>query len=243
MSVVLENANVVDVRTGGVQRGVSVIVLGNKIEKIESFSFFSGDGIDCTGYYLIPGLISVHSHLSVTYPFDATDEKETPAQSVLRAVARARDALVAGVTTVRSVHEINQADFHLREASESGLIEIPRIFGSGRAISTSGGHGKGAGCVYVDGYEEFFDAAMREIDQGADHIKVFISGGIADAHESLEGAQMSLEEMNAVVNAANQREKYVVAHAANSESIQLALDAGIRSFEHAYFLMRQQHRK
>jgi imidazolonepropionase-like amidohydrolase len=42
--------------------------------------------------------------------------------------------------------------------------------------------------------------------------------------------------MKGVVDAVNAKGKYVVAHAANSESISLAVDAGFRSFEHAYFL-------
>jgi len=241
--MLLENANIVNVETGEILRGYTLEIEAEKITKIEKFSFFSKHGIDCTGLYLLPGIISVHSHLSVVYPFSATDEAENSAQSVLRALSRARDALLAGVTTVRSVHEINMADLHLRYASESGLVEVPRIFGAGRALSTTGGHGKGAGCVYVDGYDEFFNAAVAEIDKGADHIKVFISGGIADAHESLEGAQMSMQEMTAVVDAVNAKGKYVVAHAANSESISMAVDAGFRSFEHAYFLNEETAQK
>jgi imidazolonepropionase-like amidohydrolase len=232
----LENANIVNVETGEILRGFSMEIHSGKIKSFEKFSSFSNSGINCTGLYLLPGLISVHSHLSVTYPFSSTDETESSAISVLRALSRARDALMAGVTTVRSVHEINMADIHLRTASESGLVEIPRIFGAGRALSTTGGHGKGQGCLYVDGYDEFFQAAISEIGKGADHIKVFISGGIADTHESLEGAQMTLAEMSAVVDAANLKGKYVVAHAANSQSISMAVNAGIRSFEHAYFL-------
>jgi len=239
----LENANIVNVETGEILRGFSMEIESGKIKLIEKFTIFSNSGLDCTGLYLLPGIISVHSHLSVTYPFSSTDESESSAISVLRALSRARDALLAGVTTVRSVHEINMADIHLRNASESGLVEVPRIFGAGRALSTTGGHGKGQGCLYVDGYDEFFKAAVSEIEKGADHIKVFISGGIADAHESLEGSQMTLNEMSAVVDATNSKGKYVVAHAANSQSISLAIDAGIRSFEHAYVLNQDTARK
>ena len=235
----LENANVVDIETGSLLRGYSIEIESGVIKSIDKFSNFTVGGIDCTGLFLLPGLISVHTHLSVVYPFSATDESESPAQSVIRALSRARDALLSGVTTIRTVHEINMADIHLKNASEFNRIELPRIFGAGRALSTIGGHGKGAGCVYVEGYDDFFKAAVAEIDKGADHIKVFISGGIADAHESLEGAQMSMEEMTAVVKAAGIKNKYVVAHAANSEAISMAVDAGIRSFEHAYFLNKE----
>lgn len=125
----LENANIVNVETGEILRGFSMEIESGKIKLIEKFTIFSNSGLDCTGLYLLPGIISVHSHLSVTYPFSSTDESESSAISVLRALSRARDALLAGVTTVRSVHEINMADIHLRNASESGLVEVPRIFG------------------------------------------------------------------------------------------------------------------
>jgi imidazolonepropionase-like amidohydrolase len=115
-------------------------------------------------------------------------------------------------------------------------LQIPRIFAGGRAVSTTGGHGKDSGSNYADGYDEFLKTARRELGFGADHIKVFISGGIGDAHESMSGAQMTMEEMNAVVRATIEHDTYVVAHAANAVAIDQALTAGIRSFEHAYDL-------
>ena len=76
---------------------------------------------DLGGRYLLPGLISCHTHLSVIYPFSATDEQEPSGLSVLRAVSRAADALRAGVTTIRCVHEQNRADLLLRQAARDGL--------------------------------------------------------------------------------------------------------------------------
>jgi imidazolonepropionase-like amidohydrolase len=194
------------------------------------------EATDLGGRYVMPGLISCHVHLTEVYPFDAA-EGESAAASALRAYAVAEQALHAGVTTVRCVHETNQADIHLRAAHRAGWVRAPRMFAAGRAITTTGGHGdNGGGCVRADGPEGFLKAARHELAAGADHIKIFISGGIGDASENIATVQMTREEMDATVSAADVHGGYVVAHAGNSASIKVALEAGVRSFEHGYEL-------
>jgi len=232
----LTDASVVDVMAGGISRGRAVELTDKG--RIGAISAVAPDGADTRslgGRYLVPGLVSVHSHLSVVYPFSATDEAENPGTTLLRAFSRAHDALLAGVTTVRSVHEIHRADLLLRTASREGWVDVPRIVGAGQAVSAKGGHGTGSGCVYAGDAGEFYELARAQLEAGADHIKVFITGGIADPHEGL-GDQMTPEEMRAVVRAAEEFETYVVAHAGQGHAIAQAMDAGVRSFEHAYDL-------
>lgn len=191
---------------------------------------------DLGGRFLLPGIISCHTHLSVVYPFHATDEQESAGLTATRAAARAADALLAGITTIRCVHEQNRADLLLRQSAQQGWVQTPRIFGAGQALSTTGGHGWGMGCSYADGPEQFLAAARAELAAGADHIKVFITGGLAHAGEVMTGMQVTAAEVGGAVRAASEKGKYVVAHAANSAAIQEALQAGVRSFEHAYEL-------
>ena len=232
----LTGAHVVDVRAGAVLRDRAVEVVDGRIAAVTAAAPADVPVLDLGGRYLAPGLVSVHTHLSVVYPFSATDEAENPGLTAVRALSRARDALHAGVTTVRSVHEINRADLLLREASAQGWTQVPRILGAGRALSTTGGHGWGSGCTYADGYDGFLAAARAELAAGADHIKVFITGGIADPDEGFEGAQMTMDEMRAVARAARERHTYVAAHAGDGGAIAQAMDAGITGFEHAYSL-------
>ena len=231
----LTDAKVVDVVTGTIRDGVSVEISGGRIGAIQSGPG-AGEQLTLDGRYLLPGLISVHTHLSVVYPFSAHDLAENPGLTVLRSYQRAQDALAAGVTTIRCVHELNQADLLLAEAARAGWADVPRIVGAGRAISTPGGHGDGIGSVIADGPEAFREAALAELDSGCSHIKVFITGGIANLGETFDHPEMSLAEMQATVDAASDRDAYVVAHAGSSLAINRALDAGIRSFEHAYDL-------
>ncbi|GAA0825298.1 amidohydrolase family protein [Streptosporangium amethystogenes subsp. fukuiense] len=233
----LTGGHVVDVRSGRIRRNANVLVAAGRIEKITADAPPPGARtVELGGRYLMPGLISVHTHLSVLYPFSATDETENPGLTALRALSRAQDALVAGVTTIRCVHEQNRADLLVRTAADQGWVAAPRIVGAGRAISTTGGHGKGADCSYADGHDGFLRAARQELDAGADLLKIFITGGIAHQGESFTGAQMTAEEMRAVVRAAEEHGSYVTAHAGAGSAIREALAAGVRGYEHAYDL-------
>ncbi len=195
----------------------------------------SGD-VDLHGMTVLPGLFDVHVHLSPVFPFAGIDPAESVAQTVLRSAFHAREALYAGFTTIRCVHEQNAADIHLKRAAAAGWIEAPRIIGAGRAISTTGGHGKDFVPAYADGADRFLQACRAELASGADIIKVYITGGLADATEGFDVPQMTVEEMRAAVAATAARHTYVVAHAGSSAAIRAAIEAGIRSFEHGYLI-------
>ena len=189
---------------------------------------------DLGGRFVAPGLVTVHTHFSIVFPFSDTDENEPTALTALRSAGRASAALQAGVTTVRCVHEQHAIDVTLREADQQGWFVAPRILAGGRALSAPGGHGQGSGSVYCSGPAEFEAAAHVELENGADHVKIFITGGLAHAGERPEDPEMSAAEMRAVVHAARAHGTYVVAHAGHFEAIRRAIDAGVRSFEHAY---------
>ncbi len=240
----LGNARIVDVDTGAIQEG-SVVIEGSRIAAVESTrrSAPGEDTIDLDGGYLLPGLVTCHTHLSIVFPFHRTDETESPATTVLRCRRRAREALRAGVTTVRTVGELHRADIALRESIRLGFAEGPRIVSGGKGLSVTGGHGRGFGAILVDGPEGFRRAAREEIAAGADHLKIFISGGIAHQEERLDEPQMSFDEMEAVVAVARSIDTYVCAHAGGPGAIRTAIDAGVVSFEHGYRLDRETCRR
>ncbi len=236
-SLWLTGGHVVDVVTGTVLADHQVELRGGLIASVTTDPAPADAAtLDLGGRFVTPGLVSVHTHLTIVYPFDDTDIHESSAASALRGLARATDALHAGVTTVRTLDEQNQADIEIRRAVAQGWVDAPRIFASGRAIGITGGHGKGMACVYADGHDEFLKAARTELEAGADHIKVFITGGIAHADESFNGSQMTVDEMRAVVRATSEQGTYVVAHAGGGDAIREAISVGINAFEHGYDL-------
>ena len=98
------------------------------------------------------------------------------------------------------------------------------------------GHGAGAACVTAEGEEGFYLAANGELEAGADHIKIFINGGLAREGEDVSRPEMTDEELAGAVRAARQHDTYVVAHSGASQAIRQALSSGVRCFEHAYEL-------
>jgi imidazolonepropionase-like amidohydrolase len=236
----LVNAHVIDVLAGEVMpsRAIEIASDGTIAQVTAAIPAGLPDGqvTDVAGRWLLPGLISCHTHLSVVFPFSDTDEAENPALTAYRSATRAAAALRAGITTIRCVHEQNRADLLLREAARRGWITAPRILGAGRAISARGGHGQGSGCAYAAGEDEFHAAALAELAAGADHVKIFINGGLASAGERVERPEMTDAEIRGTVRAAAGHDTYVVAHSGESAAIRQALAQGVRCFEHAYRL-------
>lgn len=239
--LLITNAKIVDVFAGEIKSEDAVrISASGEITELGKSTTLNRSGdeaiIDLDGRYLFPGLISCHSHLSVVFPFSLTDPNEDPALTAFRAAERAHEALASGITTLRSVHEQNQVDLYLRRAAKAGWFQGPRIFGAGRALSTPDGHGAGSACSYAKDFNGFYKAAIGELDDGADHLKIFITGGLARAGERPEDPEMTDDEIRGVVKAAEERNSYVVAHAGESAAIQQALRLGVRSFEHGYVM-------
>ena len=232
----LINCRIVDVVEGTTREG-SVSIQGGKIRSIDASGDSSGDNtLDLQGAYLSPGLISCHTHLSIVFPFHERDENESAGITALRCLKRGHDALRAGITTVRTVAELHRADLSLRSMIHKGWAEGPRIFSAGHSVTVTGGHGHGFGAQVADGADEFRKKARAELTAGANHVKIFITGGIAKPDESFDEPQMTFEEMRGAVQAAGSHGTYVCAHAGGPQAIQTAIRAGVRCFEHGYYL-------
>ena len=234
-----------DVRDGSVKQESTVTISGNTIQEVRQKSSLSEDGkiIDMRGYYLLPGLINVHNNLSHVFPFKDINLSESPAETVLRCYRAAHDALLSGVTTLRTVGEIHRADLSLRKMIDTKWVDGPRIIAGGKGLCITGGHGSHLGQVEADNPDEFRKAARKELALGAQHLKIFITGGIAVKGETFEEPQMTEEEMRAVATVARSKGTYVCAHAGSSHPISIAIRAGVKCIEHAYILDKQTARE
>ena len=236
MNILLKNCRILDVNSGLVKEA-DVDVKNGDIQTIGKKIAAEKDqrSIDLQGRHLLPGLISCHTHLTIVFPFHLSDPNEDPAISALRAYRRGQDALHAGVTTVRTVGELNRADLALRKAYSNGWVTGPRIFSAGLGVSVSGGHGHGF-TAEADGVDDFRKKCRLDLLAGANHIKIFLTGGIAHKDETFDEAQMCDDEIEATVQVARSKGTYVCAHVGDSEPIMKGVRAGVRCFEHTYNL-------
>jgi imidazolonepropionase-like amidohydrolase len=185
------------------------------------------------------GIANMHVHFGLILPGVEGDRMvgESEAALALRMARAARETLEAGVTTVRLVGERKHADFALKASIARGETLGPRIFTAGLAIIATGGHGHTrAGTVEADGPAEFRKRVREQMKAGADLIKICISGGIAGEHEAIRDAQLTKDEMRAVMETAHGSGKKVTAHAGPTGAIRDAIECGLDCVEHGYFL-------
>lgn len=226
-----------------------VLVEGERIKALGAAADIAvpdnAEVIDASGTWLIPGLMNMHVHYGLVLPGEMAAElaNETEAELALRMAAAARESLQAGVTTIRSPGDQRHGELALRKAIAKGQAHGPRIYSAGKALAITGGHGSKANTVYFDGPYELMKAARLEISAGASWVKILISGGIATDGGGIAEALMTPEEINAVVDAAHRFGAKVAAHSGSPVATDIAVDAGVDSIEHGYFLNRQVLRK
>jgi imidazolonepropionase-like amidohydrolase len=97
--------------------------------------------------------------------------------------------------------------------------------------------------VQVDGPEAVRSAVAAEIERGADVIKLFPTGGVLGSGSHGFDVTMSAEELAAAVDEAHHRGVLVGAHIHGEKGIEMSLDAGIDTIEHATAITASQARR
>jgi len=245
--IVFENCTVFDGINEEPIEDASVVIENGRIKEVASGSVTHRDihRINCGGRLLMPGLIDAHVH-AYTPTADFFGNDHLPAALIANhAAAILEGMLKRGFTSVR---DAGGADRGLKLAIDQGLINGPRLFYSGKALSQTGGHGdmrpgdtiQPCGCGsysgsisrVVDGADEMRKAVREELRLGAHQIKLFVSGGVSSPTDPLWMNQFTEEEIRTAVYEASTRRAYVMAHCHTEEAIRRCVDYGVRSIEH-----------
>ncbi len=228
--------------------GHEVLVEGEKIREVSDSPIQAGQAtvIDCGGKTLMPGLIDAHVHVFLSEVVIRRLEDMPLTLMTARAAALMRAMLDRGFTSVR---DTGGADWGIKAAVDQGFLPGPRLFIAGKAIGPTGGHSDGrrrtdtgmrCHCCnalaftmgVADGVSGVRKAVREEMRQGADHIKIMMSGGVASPYDPLDSLQFSLGEVAAAVEEAHAFGRYVCAHAYTPEAITRAAQSGVRTIEH-----------
>ena len=227
----------------------AVVVEGQHIAAMSPMAEADLDGcktVDLKGAYLLPGLVNMHVHLAGNGKPQKKQRdnealvKKVMANGLTRAVAYrlvseyARLELHSGVTTIRTVGGLGDFDTRVRDAGLAGQLEAPRILAANEGISVPGGHMAGSVAIAAHSIPE----ALVQVDiaksQGADLIKLMITGGVLDATEKGTPGEMKMDPamVCAVCDKAHELGFLVAAHVESTEGVRAALEGGVDSIEH-----------
>jgi imidazolonepropionase-like amidohydrolase len=217
---------------------------GSRVCGIFPAGEFSEDGpaehIDWSHLTALPGLIDAHTHLGldVMAGNEGVQAQVSDTAMVLRAASHGAKNLRHGVTALRLVGERNFLDVPLREMFNSSALPGPKVVTATRGIRPSSGHG--ALAAVADGVDQMTKVTRENLRNGADLIKLFVTGGVATPGTEPEVSCFSREEVAAAVAVAHQAGKPVCAHAYGGPGVDYCLDEGVDHIEHGIYMSPEQ---
>ena len=232
-----------------VKDGLCILVDGEKITDILPLSEANVEGykiFDLKGGYIMPGLINMHVHLAGNgKPQKKQRDNEKLVKTIMssaltRAVAYkivygfAKDELMSGVTTIRTVGGLGNFDTRLRDEIACGKKVGPRILAANQGISVPGGHMAGSVAIAAHNDKEALDHLAECEKEKVDIIKLMITGGVLDAKEKGVPGELKMPAVmvKSVCDKAHEAGYTVAAHVESPAGVKVALENGVDSVEH-----------
>lgn len=203
-----------------------VVIEGNKIIKVGQVGSViippDAEVISTEGMSVLPGLWDMHVHLMINGHADYGhwDKKYPPLFRSVIMPASAKQLLMAGVTSVRDLGAPLDDIIAVRDAINQGKMDGPTLYVSGPFLQHKPYPGTEQFRWGINGVSDAREKVQRLAKAKVDCIKL------------IDQDQMTMEEVQAIVDEAHKHNLKVVAHAHRPEEIRRGLKAGVDCFEH-----------
>ncbi len=212
---------------GGTPLQNSVILIeGDRIKAIGQVGHIdippTAEKISTEGMSVLPGLWDMHVHLMINGHADYA-HWDTAYPALFKEVimpASARQLLMAGVTSARDLGAPLEEIISVRNAINEGELEGPTLYVSGPFIQHKPYPGT-----------ELFRWGVKGPEDGRNKVRTLADAGV-DCIKLIDQDQMTMEEVEAVVDEAHKHGLTVVAHSHRPEEIRRGMKAGVDCFEH-----------
>lgn len=198
--------------------------------------------IEAGGMTVMPGLVEGHAHLSFGNAVASTDLGDLPPEEhTLLTAHNAKTLLDHGFTSAYSAASAKlRLDIVIRNAIAAGEIPGPRLKACGPEITVTGGLGdersthmyRESFAVIADGPAEIVKWARLCCREGADSIKLNVSGDNLYRAAKAEMTVMSEAEIRAGVEVAHDFLRKVNCHCRAAESVKRAVRCGVDVIYH-----------
>lgn len=235
--MILKNCRLVPELSGGVDSACGTVEIENgSIVSVSDSLCQTANAVDCGGKTLLPGLIDLHTHITVLDGI-GLDKVHDVQALLVTATKQATRYLDSGFTTIRDCGSTLRAANYVRDMVRVGIIDAPDMLTCGRALMPiSEGDENWPMAKHIapsDGPQEVLKNARVELGMRADFIKIFASGAAANPSGKVAQSIMMPEEIRAAVEAASRKNTYVAAHCHADDAIRSCAENGVYTIEHA----------
>lgn len=241
-SAPLRDAHIVYGKAGILYAGADV----PPAELVKNGSAKTAPDADLSDYTLLPGLIDAHTHMFLEGGELDLDKrtaflKQSPEELLTLAKARLEKILRLGVTAMRDCGDKDGVGVALsRLCASPDRPVMPYIDSPGAAIHHKGRYGS----FMAEPLENFATAAecvAARVKAGADRIKLIPTGIINFKQGAVTAPpQMTAEEVSELVAAAQKHNRQTIAHGSGDDGLENAIEGGVDSIEHGFFLRDDQ---
>lgn len=189
-------------------------------------------------YYLMPGWLDAHVHLAL----DSVDFYKCLANwswpDIIEGNIQTylRHSLENGIVALRDGGDLPGFAWKAKQNVNTGQWQGPKILSVREAVYRKGKYGRFLGRGFKT-IQEWREGQRNFFEQGLDQLKIVVTGLIRfDTYGVIGPTQWEADELKELVKSAHDRGIRVMAHASGAEGISTALEAGVDTIEHGYYL-------